>query len=246
MQRKIDVEGCHNFRDLGGYPTADGRTLAWRVLFRSDGLHELTPGGVATVRHDLGIGHIVDLRTSAELGFDGRGPLEHEPIDHHHLPIYDGEASSGDRERVAGQGLGELYLGMIDFASERLTRIVERLATADRPAVFHCSAGKDRTGVVSALILGSLGVHDDVIVADYAATRDGLDGIVDRLQRSRGYETMWKELPPETLHANPETMVTLLAGLRETYGSIRDCVRAIGVRDEVLAALERKLLDDAA
>ena len=245
MQRKIDVDGCHNFRDLGGYRTADGRTVRWRVLFRSDGLHELTPAGVDVVRRELDIGHIVDLRTSTELSFDGRGPLADEPIAHHHLPIFDGDANA-ERDRVADLDLGELYLGMIDFAAERLARILVQLATADRPAVFHCSAGKDRTGVVSALILGSLGVPDDVIVADYAATRDGLDGIVDRLQRSRGYEAMWKELPPETLHADPETMIGLLAGIRRTYGSVRDCVRGIGLDDDAFASLERKLLADPA
>ena len=245
MERKIDVEGCHNFRDLGGYPTVDGRAVRWRVLFRSDGLHELTPGGVGTVRDGLGIGHIVDLRTSTELSFDGRGPLADAEIAHHHLPIFDGDASA-DRERVAHLDLGELYLGMIEFASDRLAKILTTLATVDRPAVFHCSAGKDRTGVVSALILGSLGVREEIIVADYAATRDGLDGIVDRLQRSRGYEEMWKELPPETLHADPETMIGLLAGIRRTYGSVRDCVRQIGVADDTFAALEAKLLQGSA
>jgi protein-tyrosine phosphatase len=242
VERRIEVEGCHNFRDLGGYPAADGRVLRWRTLFRSDGLHELTDAGVSTVRDELRIGDIIDLRSSAELALDGRGPLADEPMRFHHLPLFDGDATEQRDDVARPETLGQLYVGMIEFAAAPITAVIETLATGDAPAVFHCAAGKDRTGVISALILGSLGVPDEVIVADYAATREGLEEIVARLNRSEGYADIWKELPPDTLHASPETMIDLLGTLQARHGSVRDCARAIGVSESVLEALEERML----
>jgi protein-tyrosine phosphatase len=241
MKRKIDVEGCSNFRDLGGYATESGRELRWRVVFRSDGLHELTPSGVATLREEIGLVHIIDLRSNAELEFDGRGLLEREPVVFHHMPLF-GDHSRSQRSSVKDVALGKLYLGMVEHAAPRLAAVIEQIASNEAPSVFHCSAGKDRTGVISALLLGTLGVPDDTIVADYAATRDGLDGIVAKLSRSKGYADMWKELPPQTLHAHPETMSDFLAELRGRYGSVRDCVRAIGVDESALERLEARML----
>jgi len=241
MKRKIDVEGCSNFRDLGGYPTESGRELRWRVVFRSDGLHELTPSGVETLRDEIGLGHVIDLRSNAELELDGRGLLEHESMVFHHMPLF-GDHSRSERQSVKEVTLGKLYLGMVEHAAPRLAAVIERIVVNEGSSVFHCSAGKDRTGVISALLLGALGVPDDIVVADYAATREGLEDIVAKLSRSKGYEDMWKELPPHTLHADPETMVEFLAELRGRYGSVRECVKVIGVGDAALERLEERML----
>src|SRR5438874_11967503 len=87
MQRVIDLEGCLNFRDLGGYPTADGRRIRWRLVFRSDALHHLTAGDLVHVRDELRIATVVDLRSTAELRTEGRGVLADEAIAFHHLPL---------------------------------------------------------------------------------------------------------------------------------------------------------------
>ena len=95
MDRIIDLSGCLNFRDLGGYPTADGRALRWRQVFRSDALHHLTRQDVVRLRDDLAIGDVIDLRSSAELHSEGRGALAVEAIRFHHHPLYDGESVRG-------------------------------------------------------------------------------------------------------------------------------------------------------
>src|SRR5512134_2861685 len=92
MNRTIDLTGCLNFRDLGGYPTVDGRTVRWRQVFRSDALHHLTPQDVARLRDELSLGEIIDLRSSAELQSEGRGPLVVEEMRFHHYPLFDGDA----------------------------------------------------------------------------------------------------------------------------------------------------------
>jgi protein-tyrosine phosphatase len=242
VKRRVDVDGCNNFRDLGGYPTANGASLRWRALFRADGLHHLTERGVATVRDELGIREIVDLRSSGEIDLDGRGPLAAEEVRFHHLPLFDGEISPEQRRQSDDISLGDRYAMMLRFASGPIARVIETLARVDAPAVFHCAAGKDRTGVLSAVILGALDVRDEVIVADYAATREGLDAVVERLMQSEGYREMFAALPPDTLHAEPETMISLLEHVRAEYGSMRGYLREVGVADEVVERLAAQLL----
>ncbi len=244
MERRLEVEGCNNFRDLGGYPASDGRRLRWRQLFRADGLHHLTPAGVATFRDALGIDHVIDLRSSAELELDGRGPLAETEARFHHLPLFDGDRDGQDFERPADWTLADLYFGMLEFAREPIARVVETIARSDAPAVYHCTAGKDRTGVVSAVILGALGVPDEILVADYAATKESLDAIVERLMQSEGYQDMFENLPPDTLHAEPETMIGLLAHVRREYGSMAGYLAKAGVAGDTLERLAARLLED--
>src|SRR5262249_49975440 len=154
----------------------------------------------------------------------------------HHLPLFDG--SRADRTPPVGvASLADLYFGMIDFAREPIAQVVTVLARTTEPAVFHCAAGKDRTGVISAILLSLPGVRDEVSVADYAATREALDAIVERLMASEGYQGMFDELPPDTLHANPETMEGFLARVRREFGSMLDYAREIGIAATDVARL---------
>lgn len=242
MQRRIPLEGCFNFRDLGGYPSAGGRRVRWRLLFRSDALHHLTERDVEILREELRIGHVVDLRSSAEIASEGQGLLASGPARLHHLPLYDGPTSEG-RERAESLSLADRYFMMADFARKPIVRVLEALATADAPTVYHCAAGKDRTGVISAVLLGLLDVPDEVIVADYAASQEQLDAIVDRLMGAEGYQTMLEALPADTLHAVPETMVRFLEQLRERHGSLEAYALESGLSSAGLEQLRQRLLE---
>jgi protein-tyrosine phosphatase len=242
LPRRVELAGCLNFRDLGGYPTADGRRVRWRQVFRSDGLHALTDGDVVRLREEIRLGDVIDLRSTPELQSEGRGPLEAEPVRFHHLPLFDG-AMAESREAAARYTLADRYVLMAEFARGPIARVLDTLAHTDSPAVFHCAAGKDRTGVVSALILGLLGVDDEVIVADYVATREALDGIVDRLMALDGYRKMLDLLPPDTMHANPETMLEFLARLRESHGSFEGYARNAGLSEATVQRLRARLVE---
>ena len=244
MQRRIELDGCHNFRDLGGYPAAEGRRVRWRTVFRSDALHHLTPRGVAQLRDELRVGEVVDLRSTGELHADGRGLLAAAATRFHHLPLFDGDMLV-DPVRAREFTLADRYFMMAEYAREPIARVITTIARARAPAVYHCAAGKDRTGVISAVLLALLGVKDAIIVADYAATQDNLDPIIDRLMESQGYREMLEVLPPDTLHAEPETMISLLERVRERYGSMLGYASAIGVGEEDLARLRERLLEDA-
>jgi protein-tyrosine phosphatase len=236
VQRLIELEGCLNFRDLGGYPTAGGGTLVWRRIYRSDGLHRLTKSDCARIRDELRVTDLIDLRSSAELSVDGRGLLENEPLAFHHVPLFDGNTSTASFE-VKEMTLADRYLGLAEVAKPAIARVVTIVAEAEGGTVYHCAAGKDRTGVISAILLSALGVSDELIVADYALTQQNLDAIVARLGESEGYKTMLDALPPDTLHADPQTMVSLLEQLRERYGSAEGYLESADVGDDVLARL---------
>jgi len=244
VDRKIPLEGCFNFRDLGGYPTRDGRTVRWRRMFRADGLQALTEADVAHLQDDLQLQDIIDLRSTAELTGDGRGRLAETDIGFHHVPFFDG--SPDERNTMpADLTLGQLYLGLIESAQEPIARAIQVLAETpvDRSAVYHCAAGKDRTGVLSALLLALLDVDENLIIADYALSQENMDKVIDRLNSLRGYEDVWHELPPDTLHAKPETMRDLLEAIHDRWGSVSGYAREAGVSDAAIALLRERSLE---
>jgi protein tyrosine/serine phosphatase len=244
VQRQIDLDGCVNFRDLGGYPTEGGRRLRWRTLFRSDALHALSESDVTSLRDDLDLSAVVDLRSSFELDASGRGLLGTEPIDFHHTPLFDGEPHAGEQTMSAEQTtLGERYVGLLELAREPIARVIGILASTRGSAVYHCAAGKDRTGVISAVLLGVLGVPDELIVADYALSAENIDAIIERVMNMKGYEAALSKMPADTLHARPETMEFVVGEIATRYGSMSDYLRAAGVSDDVLVALAHKCLD---
>ena len=242
VERIVTLEGCLNFRDLGGYPTADGRRVRWRRVYRSDALHRLSPADVARLRGELGLETIVDLRSTNELRNEGRGPLEAEPMRFHHLPLFDGQAARAEGW-AALETLADRYVLLAEFAKAPIARVVTVIAEAEGAAVYHCAAGKDRTGVMSAILLGLLGVPDEIVVADYAATKENLDAIIERLMSSEGYQTMLAALPADTMHAEADTMIAFLAGIRTRYGSMEAYARDAGVAEATIDRLRSRLLE---
>lgn len=242
MNWLVRLEGCVNFRDLGGWRTAEGRRVRSGRLFRSDALHRVTPADLARLRGELGVRTLIDLRSSREVAQEGRGPLCEAPVEYHHVPFFDVPERDPARQRPEG-GLAGIYLAMLRFAGAPIARALETLAASPGAAVFHCAAGKDRTGVLSAVVLGSLGVVDEDIVEDYARTQHALPRIVERLRASEAYEYVFTELPPETLHADPATMQALLEAVRREWGSLGEYARAAGASQAALDALAERLLE---
>jgi protein-tyrosine phosphatase len=239
--RIIELEGCFNFRDIGGHHTGDGRTVRWGRLFRSDALHHLTQGDLRRIRDELGIRVVVDLRSSAERAGEQPTSLCAPPVVEHHVPLFDGERRSAPSDL----SLDQIYSILLRVARAPIARFVRLLAASNEPVLFHCAAGKDRTGLVTAVVLGAIGVREAEIVQDYAETRRNLDRIVERLRESTSYDHVFSELPPETLHAEPATMERFLAGVARDFGSMRGYLRESGVSPAELAALDANLLEEA-
>ncbi|MFC7583271.1 tyrosine-protein phosphatase [Nonomuraea antimicrobica] len=190
LTRWIDLEGAVNARDLGGLPTRDGgHTLRGRI-FRADNLQSLTPGDVTRLVGELNLRHVVDLRSTTEVSLEGPGPLTRVPeVRHHHLTLFaegggntDVEADTIDGDRVlpwTGQALDEelrvtgFYFGYLRDRPEAVVAALRAMALNDGASIVHCAAGKDRTGVLSALALEIAGVTREAIVEDYVATGSG-------------------------------------------------------------------------
>jgi protein-tyrosine phosphatase len=244
-ERLLPLVGAYNFRDLGGYPTSDGRTTRWGRLFRSDTLHELTDDDLQVLR-DLGLRSVIDLRTPTEVDRTGRGLLQGEPVRYVNLSVLGDAQAAGEASGAVVDDIAARYLSYLDDGGPALVAAVQILADpSSYPVVFHCAAGKDRTGVLAALVLDCLGVQRDVIVDDYVLTATRMDLIVGRLRRDPLYARRVDDLPPSVLAVEADTMVRFLAGLDERYGGARAWVRSNGVDDGLLELLSSLLLDPA-
>lgn len=242
IDRELSLEGSANFRDLGGLRTGDGGAVRAGRLFRSDALHGLTAADLERIAH-LAIRTLIDLRSPAEIAASGPSPLLDRGARHLHWPIFSRDVTK--EEFTPTDSLGELYATMLERGTERLGLLFETLAEADSlPAVIHCAAGKDRTGVVSAIVLRTLGVPDTTIVADYAVTDRNMARLVAQ-QQAAGRPISDVRVPEHFMRAVPETMETFLATLDARHGSIAGYLAHAGIRDEVIAAVRNQLLEPA-
>jgi protein-tyrosine phosphatase len=241
MIRHIEFERLHNFRDLGGYRTADGRTVRWGRLYRSDSLAKLA--GADWERFlGLGIGTVIDLRYPWEIASRGRVPesgtfayanlsIEHRPYDQAEIdPALDPWRYLADRyAEVALDGAAELRTAL------------ELIAAGDRPQVFHCASGKDRTGLLAALVLLLLGVPQDTVVEDFALTELATARLLADWQAANpGREMRW----PGYGRAPAEVMRLFLTDLRRSYGSVEEYATGhVGVDADLIARLRDRLLE---
>lgn len=172
-ERRVPFEGLQNFRDLGGYRTVDGGHTVWGQIFRSDSLHKLTPADLVAFDR-IGVRVVYDLRGDEER------TTYPNPVDSIQLAVV-GQPRDGSRTidpawfSAAGDGerlLRDLYLGMLLHSAPLFGQLLTGLVDPqNRPAVFHCHAGKDRTGVAATLLLLALGVDREDILDDYELTR---------------------------------------------------------------------------
>lgn len=242
--RHVPLQTAHNFRDIGGYPTRDGRTTRWGVVYRADALYSLNEADWVELRR-RNLRHVIDLRSEMELETRGRLSSDLDGITVHHFPVLDVPWADSDTPDVdsAYEFLMWAYPEMITAGGHRLAAAVETVAMVDDPVVFHCAAGKDRTGLVAMLILGSLGVSHDVIVADFELSNDGLARL-RKWAESHDSNLMARlgNAPAAFLEADGRALADLMTQWSNDHGSIRDFARHLGVSDEALTRLEARLV----
>jgi len=230
FERRVVFEGCFNFRDLGGYATTDGRWTRPRRLYRADGPHALTEADERLLG-SLGLATIIDLRTGVEVE---RGSwTDHVAnVTRHHLPMIDVVPNADEIAAWAGpETVAHRYRKMLDHAAPAVAEILAILSDARAyPAMFHCSAGKDRTGIVAAILLGIMLVPDETIVADYAISEAPMHLLVGHYRKTYPDSVeLFDRIAPAMIAARPETMARLLAGIRDDYGTFDEFAAAIGV-----------------
>lgn len=173
--RRLSLAGTHNFRDVGGYAVG-ARSTRWGKLFRSDALHGVDQAGRDTLA-GLGLGLVIDLRENdeRETAPNALAGVGHRDV---HLPVYDGPIEHTASEHPgAAFDLESLYLQMLRDHAQPLTDAVRLIAgSGDDPVLVHCTAGKDRTGLVVALALSAVGVDTRDVIADYSLSETMLHG----------------------------------------------------------------------
>jgi protein-tyrosine phosphatase len=239
-RRWIALEGAFNFRDLGGYGTVDGGAVRWGSIFRSDALHHLSPEDLELVGA-LGVDRIIDLRSPDEIEAVGRGRLTDGPIAYLTAPII----PSATGEALAappGDDIAERYLWYLDVGRKGFVDAFEVLSRPGGGAVvFHCAAGKDRTGVVAALLLSLLGVTDDDIVADYALTNRALPMILERLAADPVHAESVAQMPASRRTVQPQTMRRFLQMLHDEHGGAQAWLEHAGVSSDSIDHLRSTL-----
>ena len=234
-RRHLPLEGTHNVRDLGGYVTHDNRVTRWHRLFRSDSLHRL-PSTAQAELLSHGVRTVIDLRRTDEVQAAPNVFATADRVRYHHVSLLNDTPPVADGPP---QPLVTMYQRILDERQAQVREVLSALAVPEGvPAIFHCTAGKDRTGLISALALGIAGVPADTIIADYALTSThlGEEFFEETRQRVLQRGRSWEEYQP-LLGCPPEYMRTTLAYVETTYGGIEAYVRAIGLSSEEMAQL---------
>ena len=240
------LTGAFNFRDLGGLPTVDGRRTRSGRLFRSDTLQALTEEDVAHLVRALGVMLVMDLRDAGEAIGEGRGLLGDTPLCYVNIPLEPAPTGQAVRAETAlGGATLDFYLGHLDPGSPLLPLALQILAIAlTRPAVVHCAAGKDRTGLVVALVLSIAGVRDEAIVADYMATAQNMPRINERFQSWPRYREHMAAADPELYRVQEHAIQAFLRELAQRHGGARAWATRRGVPDSLLDMFTARLVED--
>lgn len=220
--RLVPVDGMHNVRDLGGVPV-DGGTTAYGIAYRGETVAHLSPAGAQALR-ELGVGRVLDLREPDEALVDGDGPLARAYAAHEmvvdRVPLVGGDIAADPVGRVvAVDAVGEAYARYLHHGGSRLAGALARDAWAPSALYVHCAVGKDRTGVVSALLLKVAGASDDAVVEDHLLTGPAVRPVIERLGARPAYEHL--AVPDWAAQAPSEAaMRAFLAHLRRLGGAL--------------------------
>ena len=240
----LPLEGCFNFRDLGGYATASGRKVKPGMLFRSDALQHLTAQDAKYVRETLGLATVVDFRNTHEVARDGRSDAAIPWVNYFNEPVLEERGTiTATGEEDPAERLTDMYLWALRNGGAHYGGAFTAVAAVENlPAVFHCSAGKDRAGIFASLILGLLGVNEETIIEDYLVTNEKVALIINRLSSRPGNEHM-QTIPVDFFRAQAPAMEAVLGEIRAVHGDAAGFFQAHGVDQASIDDFRAHLLE---
>jgi protein-tyrosine phosphatase len=240
--RLIALDGAYNVRDLGGYETRDGGVTCWHSIFRGDALHALSEADIALLRNH-GLSTVIDLRNAAEIALEANPFDGHAQVRYVNISVFSALAPV---EMMAADyvafDMGDRYCQALDKCQTAIADVLATIAAAPKGAVlFHCSAGKDRTGIIAALLLANAGVDETVIIEDYALTGTISGPLIANLRMRALARGIPGELAEIVLASAPHSMARALVHLDRTYGGVNRYLSEIGLSGAEIAELQRRL-----
>jgi protein-tyrosine phosphatase len=246
--RHLEFDFVLNLRDLGGYEARDGRRVAWRRLYRSGELRHRTTDDLSRLQQITGLASVLDLRSDEEIRQERVGLLSEAGIRYHNVPFLTGDGPDKQEDDIFSRfsNLGWFYVSLMkdrEFGS-RLVKSLELITEpVNRSLLFHCTLGKDRTGMLSAIILGALGVSDEDIIEDYTLSARGVQEFLRTFRNDPEVKKAIENLPAYFWEAAAESMSLFLTALRQEYGSVGGYLEAQCAGDSLIPRLEAALLD---
>ncbi|MCY3601698.1 MAG: tyrosine-protein phosphatase [Chloroflexi bacterium] len=239
--RRIHLEKARNVRHLGGHPTASGHDTTAFDVIRSGSLHEMTEAG-QTALADRGVKVVVDFRSDIERETYPTPELTARDITIIEAPVFQADYSPGALARIEEYpGHAATYQQFLTEGGEAYRTLFEILATASGPVLFHCAAGKDRTGVAAALLLDLAGVPDEHIIADYALSTSELEPFVEeRMERFEEYGISI-ETGRLMMAAPPGEMELTLDFIRGRWGSAAGYMGTLGLNPSTIEAVRSRM-----
>lgn len=247
LDRHLRFKSVLNFRDIGGYRGYQNKSVTWRRIFRSGEFRNITAEDLGRLTGELGVNLIIDLRSEFELKNNGKGLLADCGIKYCNIAFMsDGGDPNANAKRYASlTNMGDFYLELMrqkEFGS----RVVEALETiadpAHHPLVFHCAVGKDRTGMLAAMLLTLLGVKEADIILDYSLSEPYMDEMLARFKANPEPGHKIPDIPDYFWKASPAYMKKLLDTLKKEYGSIEGYLKQMGMSADLPARLRKNLL----
>lgn len=251
-KRSIKLQGAANFRDLGGYETTDGHHVRWGMVYRSEALGRLTSEDLALL-NTLGLRTIFDLRTPREIKrVPDRVPHNTQWVA---TPVQAGDFDASMlptllfNRKIIPDLMHQSYQDNLRENARYYGALLSRFANPENlPAVFHCTAGKDRAGLTAALLLGILGVPERTIVADYTLSNLAYAKLYKAFKQDNSSYMQRFGIPLNELHpmliADPAWMEDALSYINAEYGNIEKyLVTAAGMEPHTLSLLRKNLLE---
>ncbi len=237
-EHKVKLHGAANIRDLGGYPTSDGKKTKSGVYFRSDSLHALTAEDIDILK-SLGITMQLDLRSFKETAADPSIFEDANLIKYLNISLLDNVQSSGFKSLP--EDMSVMYCGLLENNKEKFASIFRAFIANSGACIFNCTAGKDRTGVVSMLLLKLAGVIDEAVVFDYTRSEANMADIflIQKAQLAcKGYF-----LPEHIFRSEPNYIINTLAHIKNLYADVKDYLKACGLNVQEIELLKNRLFE---
>ena len=240
--REISFDKIINCRDLGGYKAEGGRTVIWRRLFRSGYIHPATARDLNRLKEELKLTSVINLRRNKAGQQKEVSLLNDAGIKYFNTPFFSYQQEELNHDFT---NMGEAFLFRIrhrEYAKPIINALEIIADPKNLPLLFHCGAGKDRSGLVAAFVLSVLGVADSDIIADYILSAPYMADLVASMMNDPGTPEEEKNLPAYTWEATAESMAVFLTGLKQEFGSARGYLEMNGADKSLFQRLEKALL----